>query len=460
MKVTEAIVTPITSTDESRTVSSDDAAMKARWRPLLFALLIVALVLRLIAANVVERHVQNAGRSFLIEGDANGYWELGRKIAAGEDYSLHQPPRRILRTPGFPLWLAGSIRLFGVDIAAARYGLAVLGTFACWLTFELGRRVHMTRTGFWAALYVAVHPLQIVTSVMILSETLFSVCMLASLLALHRLLEHVAARNRESNSDSDANQTSVPPWQLAIATGVLIGLTILVRPGFVPWLLVAALALLLCLRQAASPRWIPAAVVVLACVVTLSPWAVRNYQVSGRWVLTSLWSGPSLYDGLNPTADGTSNMQFFDDENVMGRQQMSEYDMNRHYRDRAIRFAMENPATATKLAFRKAALFLNPVPGSLQQSNWAVRAICVLFWAWLFLFAVAGSWSRQWEWQDLLVLVGPFLLFLLIHMVFVGSVRYRLPVEFPLAVLAAIGWRHCVLNLKNRAKDDPVRVDR
>ena len=37
------------------------------------------------------------------------------------------------------------------------------------------------------------------------------------------------------------------------------------------------------------------------------------------------------------------------------------------------------------------------------------------------------------------LLAGPFLQFLLVHMVFVGSIRYRLPLEFPLSILAAHG---------------------
>ena len=45
----------------------------AQWRPLILAVLLLALVLRLTAAVVVERQVQQAGRTFFVEGDANGY---------------------------------------------------------------------------------------------------------------------------------------------------------------------------------------------------------------------------------------------------------------------------------------------------------------------------------------------------------------------------------------------------
>ncbi|MBC7964588.1 MAG: hypothetical protein H7Z17_01585, partial [Fuerstia sp.] len=74
-----------------------------------WTILLLALLLRVIAAFAIDQHVTEAGRTFLIEGDANGYWELAQHIAAREDYAMHQPPRHVLRTPGFPLLLAASI---------------------------------------------------------------------------------------------------------------------------------------------------------------------------------------------------------------------------------------------------------------------------------------------------------------------------------------------------------------
>ena len=73
-----------------------------------------------------------------------------------------------------------------------------------------------------------------------------------------------------------------------------------------------------------------------------------------------------------------------------------------------------------------------------------------------FGFAVVGVIRRETGCVGSVVAIGPFVLFLLVHMVFVGSVRYRLPVEFPLSVMTAVGWRSLVLkrgeNLSARAE--------
>ena len=106
----------LTDDKDKPSTLAKDAQQVAQWRPLILVVLLLALVLRLTAAVVVERRVQQAGRTFFIEGDANGYWHLGMAIANGDDYSVHTPNRRILRVPGFPLLLAGTICLFGDSV--------------------------------------------------------------------------------------------------------------------------------------------------------------------------------------------------------------------------------------------------------------------------------------------------------------------------------------------------------
>jgi len=43
----------------------------------------------------------------------------------------------------------------------------------------------------------------------------------------------------------------------------------------------------------------------------------------------------------------------------------------------------------------------------------------------------------------LLITLGPILYFSALHCIFVSSLRYRLPAEYPLMVLSAAGLLHC-----------------
>ena len=46
------------------------------------------------------------------------------------------------------------------------------------------------------------------------------------------------------------------------------------------------------------------------------PWWVRNASIYGRFIPTALWTGASLYDGLNPTATGASDMRFLEEPEI------------------------------------------------------------------------------------------------------------------------------------------------
>ena len=232
-----------------------------------WTILLLALLLRVVAAIVIDRHVSEAGRTFLIEGDANGYWELGQHIAAGEDYAIFQPPRRVLRTPGFPLLLAASIKVFGKSHFAASLVMAVIGTGCCWLTWLLARKLFDEFTALWAMLLVAVSPLQIGSNVQILSETWFSFGLLVCLLALARLLQQAPAASC---------------GRIAFANGILTGLTVLIRPGWLLWAGGSSLLVILFGQMTFVKRILCAALICGGCFVALLPWAWRNHEVTGH----------------------------------------------------------------------------------------------------------------------------------------------------------------------------------
>jgi len=393
-----------------------------------WTILLTALLLRVVAAIVIDQHVTAAGRTFLIEGDANRYWELAQHIAAGEDYSIFQPPRRVLNTPGFPLLLAACLRMFGSSVFAASLVMAVIGTSCCWLTWLLARKLLDDSAALWAMLIMAVSPLQIGSSVQILSETQFTFGLIVCLIALARLLK----QPREASCR-----------RIALTNGFLTGLTVLVRPGWLLWTGISAGMVVLFGQMSLARRILCGALIGIGCFVALLPWAWRNHEVTGHWIFTSLWSGPSLYDGLHEGATGASDMDFFDKENVLSM--MSEYDANAHYKQRAIDFVISNPGRTLELAIIKAGRYLSPSLNAAGFSGGLFSVFCKLWYSVLTVLIFAGVFSLRRKLSIVALLAAPFLQFLLVHMVFVGSIRYRLPVEFPLSILAAQGlvtlWR-------------------
>lgn len=404
----------------------------AKHRRLLLVILASALCVRVGAAFGVQYVLDHVlKREFVIEGDAAGYWELGRRISAGEPYSLYDPPRFVLRMPGFPFLLAAGLKTAAAlglqtkQFLACRLLLALLATAGVGFVYLLGAELFDTRTGLWAAAITGISPAVVGFSVLILSETAFAVTLVLNLWCMARLvkLRKIGAAWKRGLL-----------WSAAV--GGSGGLACLMRPS---WLLAIPFFAACLVLSSADRRWgaACAAIVLVALAGSLLPWAVRNHSVTGRWIFTTLWSGPSLYDGLNPQATGDSDMRFFDEDGLMHR--MTEYEVDQHYRRLAWDFVRQHPGRTIELAFLKLGRYWNPFPNAGQFSQWWVRWPLALFTIVAMGFALYGGVLHRADIPAWAICAGPLFYFAAIHSVFVGSVRYRLPAEYPAYVLSAAG---------------------
>jgi len=398
----------------------------------LFIVLSTAILLRIGLAFALQRHLDGIpSKNFLIEGDANGYWELGEKLAVGEEFAVHEPPRKIMRMPGFPLLLS----VAGGNFLVARILLSVVGTLGCFLVYLLGRELVDRRTGLWAAGLAAFSPTFCGFSVLILSETAFATSLLLSLLLLQKWIV------------AEKEEFPKATFSIALGAGIAAAFACYMRPS---WLLFGPVCVLLVFLNHRFRRrtLFSGLLFFVGFAVALLPWIVRNYNVSGKIVVTTLWVGPSLYDGLNANASGDSDMRFYEEDGLS--QQLSEYEIDRLYRNKAWKFAKENPGKTIQLCVKKLARFWKPWPNAAQFQNVGTALPVAGFYLLLMLPACVGWWKSRKDFWCWFLTIGPVLYFSAIHSIFVGSVRYRLPAEYPLCVLAAVGMVHLMRFKKPR----------
>ncbi len=415
----------------------------------LFWVLLMALGLRVGAALSVHTYLESNDRNFLIAGDAAGYWELGQKLASGQDFSLYSPPRQAMRMPGYPVFLAASIKLGGVRLLPVRLFQACIGTAACWFVHLLGTALIDERTGLFAAFLAAVSPTFVGFSSLILSETLFAATLLVSLILMAKLAESWRFPGQSISEQTSNSPHSECQILAAIGTGIAVGIACYVRPS---WLLTLPLfcvihLLMTCLGRRHSPTGHTGAVMsvkayecvfaVVGLAVTLAPWTIRNSRVIGHAIPTTLWVGPSLYDGLNPAATGDSNMNFFEADNLLAT--MTEYEMDREYRRRSWNFVRENPVRTVQLGLVKIARFWKPWPNAAQFQQWWLCLLVAAFFIPSIGFALIAAIRRRCDVRLLLLTAGPVIYFTAIHSILVGSLRYRLPAEYSLLILSAAG---------------------
>ncbi len=190
-------------------------------------------------------------------------------------YTAHWPP-------GYPLVLSVMFRVFGTNLVAAKALNVLLSAATVVLTYLVGSRVFGRRAGLVAALLLAAAPGHIFFSAMVMTEVLFSFGFLALIgLAIWWTIDVApaswrwwfAAANHHQFEASSFSRSQEPRM---LALGVAAGCLTLVRSEavFLPVILIAFWLVVL-------PRWRPylwhAAIFGAGFVLTMTPWAVRNY---------------------------------------------------------------------------------------------------------------------------------------------------------------------------------------
>lgn len=410
--------------------------------PAYVTVFVVALAIRLIAWGFVESQIAaDPGREFLIAGDAEGYWDLGTDLAAGREYTVYTPPRRVLRTPGVPMVVAASVAVFGESKVAARGVFAVLAAIGPVMIYGLGWRIGGRQLGLMAGLLAAVSPLAVGMSPVLLSDGLF-----AALLAWQ-----LSVAGPLVGCGPSTGENAATPFRYAML-GIAAAAAVLVRPAWLPAVPIVFVTLVWAcrLKSLSANESSPDAsrafrfgmlakplIFVAAFTVVMAPWVIRNAVVTDHFVPTSLWLGPTLYDSFGPDADGGSNMTFFDAE-AGQRKEMSEWEVDQWYRNRAFDAAVDDPGRVVTLAAAKQGRFWSFWPRAGEVPSTVVR-MAVACWSMLVIgLAMIGLWRGPLKMSTLILTLGPILYFALLHLVFVGSMRYRMPAELPLCVLAAM----------------------
>ena len=226
----------------------------------------------------------------------------------------------------------------------------------------------------------------------------------------------------------------VSTFTAASLAGVLSGVTVLLKASFLMFLPFLAVIWLIVSRR--PTRALGAIIVILLCTgIILCPWVVRNWTLTEHFVPTTLTVGISLWEGVYPGADGGPAMDRIPSP-VYGH---SEYDENQVYLRMAKKEILNSPGRIIVLAGKKFLRFWNIVPNSPDHQALKYRMISIFSVVPIFCFAVVGFLCAPISWRQRLLLICPAMYFTLLHMLFVSSIRYRMPVMPFIIVLAAVG---------------------
>jgi predicted acyltransferase len=221
-------------------------------------------------------------------GDGIVYARLARNLLEQGVFSAEEEAPftpTLVRTPGYPLFVAGVYSVFGhANNTAVRIVQAILDTVMCviiaaiaWVWTEDERRKR--KAAFWTFVLAALCPFIVVYSGLIMTETLTTF-----LMASMTLMASLALK-------SERWTRTIVFWA---ATGIISGVAVMVRPdtglfaaGIGLTLIVSELFLssgdrTKILKKLASTSWKGAVFSIAFCLV-LVPWTIRNYRVFGMF---------------------------------------------------------------------------------------------------------------------------------------------------------------------------------
>ena len=340
-------------------------------------------------------------------------------------------------------WAVVGLAQVGVAVATALVVLAI------------GHRLGSLRTGVLAALVATLHPYLVWHDVHVNREILDG--FLAACIVLLALLAF--------------ERRSLP---LALATGVVSGLAILSNAR----LLLVPLVLAVYVAEPLRPRRtaiVAMALVVAGAAAALAPWVVRNDVVIGCPMITTdtraLWkaNNAATYDvlargGWIDDVPDPPGAPLWPEKaatiSVAAAKAVDECAQASFYRDEVFDFWRDEPGEKGRLAVQAVGMLWSPFltveaddPGQQGFSNTVQRTVEPAFVIALYALALWGAFLAP---RSFVALAAVLLGFnTLMAMVFAGTVRYRAPWDFVLALLAAFALERAWALLRNRRAPAP-----
>ena len=339
-----------------------------------------------------------------------------------------------------------------LDRSWAVVGIAqvVVAVATALLVLAIGTHLASVRTGVLAALVATLHPYLVWHDVHVNREILDG--LLAAAIVLLALLAY--------------ERRSLP---YALGLGAVTGLAILSNARLL--LLPLVLAPYVAWRVRPARRTIAAAaLVVVGAAVVTAPWVVRNKVVIGCATITTdtraLWkaNNPATYDvlargGWIDDVPDLPNVPPWPEKaaglSVAAAKAVDECAQASFYRDQVLDFWRDHPGEKGRLAVQAVGMLWSPFlsvtaddAGQQGVSDLAQRTVEPAFVLALYALALWGAFLAP---RRFVVLAALLLGFnTAMAMVFAGTVRYRAPWDFVLALLAAFALERAWALLRRR----------
>ncbi len=347
--------------------------------------------------------------------DATAYKAIGKEIFSGKLITNN------IYMPLYPIWSY----ITGLGVGQLLMDI-LISVASVWLIFSLSLYFFQDRMmALLSAFIASIYPHFIFYSVSGLTEIFFTFLLLLSFLLFYK--ERIF---------------------LAIVISIL---AVLVKPTFD---FLNPVLVVLFVRYVHDGSWKKVIqylfVYAISYMIIMSPWWMHQHKKYGEFVRLSLGDGIVLYTGNNPLNRSGGGIVGTDVDMSSFNNEKNPVIRNNKMKRVAIEYIASNPDHFVELAGLKFLRFWRLWPYTQHYQQWYVVTAFLLSYG-LILFLAIGFMLRSGRryFRKLVPIFALFSYLTLVHMVTIGSIRYRFPLEPFLIIFASY---FLVDVLKNKAQ--------
>ena len=349
--------------------------------------------------------------------DEAEYLGLAKNLVATGHYTQDGSTPTAYRPPGYPLLLAAGLKL-GLSVTALRVANASTLLAVMALLYMLLRKSSVLHARI-AVLLAMAYPVLLYTAGTFYPQIPAAALFLTALVLLF-------------SGDS-------PGLRRCFFAGLFLGLTLLLVPtfGFALLFTAAFIALHTFQRKTLSK----AVLILCGAGLIMAPWVARNALVFGRFIPISTNNGINLLLGnsenTTPNSGTTADISRYE----QAARLLSEVDANDYYTQSAMTFIREHPAQTLKLYAEKVLNYFNYQNRLLMQAEQSRSRMLLMLISYGLLLGLALLRLALTHQHPLSLLekycVWLYLLNAPVAAIFFTRIRFRLPMDILLTVLAA-----------------------
>jgi 4-amino-4-deoxy-L-arabinose transferase-like glycosyltransferase len=367
--------------------------------------------------------------------------------------------------PLYAWFLAGLYQVFERHWLVVGVAHIVLAALTSLVVLEIGRRVVSLQVGVVGATIATLHPFLVWHDMHlnreVLDGLLLAVVTLLAVLAVERASKlQLVTSSVSGPAAGKASKLQVATRSvlaLALALGVALGLAILgnARLALLPLALAAYVAWPF---EPLGRSFAAAGLVLVGAILVVTPWMARNEASVGCFVLTTdtraLWkaNNANTYETLDrgdwiddvpEPPNGPPWPELAADRTLAGMPtEIDECEQQRYYRELVFDFWREEPEEKARLSAQAVRMLWSPTfsvdsddGGGGRVAELGRDVVEPVYMVAVYVLAFGGAFFVPRRFLALVLLLEAYST--LAAMAFAGTVRYRAPFDFLLALLAA-----------------------